>query len=279
MTQMVNQRIQPSMLAGKIEDLFQEGIVLDLDTLHFIDSTFSNPSLKEFSDILKDESNLESGSLMELVFSPDESMQIQLEHILVDEHFAKDDEKEIVDLLCSKRLNTDIVFPDGRGKLNISIPDETIASFVSKLHILWKPEEQILKTLGQIPEKAAITLRMRNKMVDLSQNKINTLCSFFQKADMNDPLFFNCLDFLLDAMAGVSDTEDIYELLSSRKYQYSEAIKKRQEFEELLAKSNLETLSSQAINAPFINMDDMRKRIEIIDIITLAVYGKIVYCL
>ena len=72
--------------------------------------------------------------------------------------------------------------------------------------------------------------------------------------------------------------ETVYEILSERKYQYSELVLKRKEFETLLIKSNPETLSLQGISAPFIHIEDMRKRIEIIDTITLAVYGKIVYC-
>lgn len=276
---MVKQRTQRIIFVEKITDFFQKGIVLDPDTIHFIDSTFLNPSLNEFDDILTDESNLERESLMELVFSPDEAIQIKLEHVLIDEDFVEDDEKEIIDLLCSKKLNTDIIFPDGRGKLNITIREKSIASFVSKLNILWKPDEQILKALDHIPNKTAVSVRMRNKKVDFSENKINTLCSFLEKADSNDPLFFKCLDYLLDTLDGISDMDDIYETLSQRKHQYIESIRKRQEFAELLAKSNVETLSSQGINAPFIHVDDMRKRIEIIDIITLAVYGKIVYCL
>ncbi|MBW1847221.1 MAG: hypothetical protein JRJ27_08800, partial [Deltaproteobacteria bacterium] len=67
------------VLAEKIEKIFQEGIVLSHDVLHFVDSTFSNSTIKEFGDIFTDESNLERESLIELIFSPDESMQVQLE--------------------------------------------------------------------------------------------------------------------------------------------------------------------------------------------------------
>jgi hypothetical protein len=37
-------------------------------------------------------------------------------------------------------------------------------------------------------------------------------------------------------------------------------------------------LSLKGMNASFINIDDMQKRMACIDRITLAVYGEIVYC-
>ena len=284
-------------LAEKIEKFYHEGIGLSHDVLHFIDSTFSNPTIKEFGDIFTDESNLERESLIELIFSPDESMQVQLEDSLIDKVFEESDEKQITDMLCSKSLSTHIIFPDGRGQLKVNIPDEAIVSFVSKLNILWKPAAQIVKTLDQISDqyikkyddpsqgqrlghiKDLLMVRMRNKRIDYSEMRTKILCLFLEKADIEGTSFFNCIDYLLDMTEGLTEDDAIYEALSQRKLQYREYIRKREEFETLLRKGNLETLSFKGISAPFINMDDMQKRIAIIDTITLAVYGKIVYCL
>jgi len=284
-------------LAEKIENYFYEGIVLGHDVLHFIDSTFLNPTIREFGDIFTDELNLERESLIELIFSPDESMQVKLENSLTDKVFEKNDEKQITGLLCSKSLSTYIIFPNGRGKLKVNVPEEAIISFVSKLNIQWKPVAQIVKTLNKITDhhlkklddvsqdqriddiKALLMVRMRNKRVDHSEKITKILCLFMEKADIEDTSFFNCIDYLLDTMDGLMDDDDAYEALSQRKQQYRETIRKREEFDTLLKKSNPETLSLQGINATFINIDDMQKRIAIIDTITLAVYGKIVYCL
>jgi len=283
-------------IAEEIENFFQEGIVLGHDVLHFIDSTFLNPTIREFGDIFTDELNLERESLIELIFSPDESMQVKLEDSLSDKVFEKNDEKQITGLLCLKSLSTHIIFPSGRGKLKVNVPEEAITSFVSKLNIQWKPAAQIVITLNQITDhhlkksddvsqdqridhvKVLLMVRMRNKRVDHSGKTIKILCLFLEKADIEDTSFFNCIDYLLDMTDGLTD-DDIYETLSQRKQQYCETIRKKEEFDTLLKKSNLETLSLQGINAPFINIDDMQKRIAIIDTITLAVYGKIIYCL
>jgi len=293
----IEKELKCIVLAEEIEGIFHEGIGLSHDVLHFIDSTFSNPTIKEFGDIFTDESNLERESLIELIFSPDESMQVQLEDSLIDKVFEESDEKQITDMLWSKSLSTHIIFPDGRGQLEVNIPDEAIVSFVSKLNILWKPAAQIVKTLDQISDqyikkyddpsqgqrlghiKDLLMVRMRNKRIDYSEMRTKILCLFLEKADIEGTSFFNCIDYLLDMTEGLTEDDDIYEALSQRKLQYREYIRKREEFETLLRKGNLETLSFKGISAPFINMDDMQKRIVIIDTITLAVYGKIVYCL
>jgi hypothetical protein len=284
-------------LAEEIKIFFQEGIVLSTDVIHFIDSTFSNPSISEFADIIVDESNLERESLMELIFSPDESIQVHLENSFIAGNFEKYDEKKIIDLIRTKKINTHIVFPDSRGELNIKIPDEAIATFVSKLNIHWKPDARVMASLDQMADqylnkrndplkkqraedlKAEVTVRMRNKNVDHSKINTEVLCLFLEKADMEDSYFFNCLDFILDMASGLTDNEDGYKTLSQQKLQYCELIRKREEFDSLLAKNNPETLSLQGLNAPFINIEDIQKRITIIDRITLAVYDKIVYCI
>jgi hypothetical protein len=43
-------------LAVRIVDILRGGLTLNADTLHYIDSTFSNPSISELEELLQDES-------------------------------------------------------------------------------------------------------------------------------------------------------------------------------------------------------------------------------
>ncbi|MCK5205289.1 MAG: hypothetical protein KAR15_15505, partial [Desulfobacterales bacterium] len=63
-------------LADRIIDILQSGLTMNADTLHYIDSTFSNPSIGELEELLQDESSCETDSLIELLFFPDESVQL-----------------------------------------------------------------------------------------------------------------------------------------------------------------------------------------------------------
>ena len=88
------QKVKPDdrkylLLAEKIEQIFREGFVLSDDITHYIDSTFSNPSINELEEIINDEHNCERDSLIELLFFPDDSMQVKLEEFLESEDFKR----------------------------------------------------------------------------------------------------------------------------------------------------------------------------------------------
>ncbi len=55
------------LIADEIKKILSKGIDLSDDVVHYIDSTFSNPTVKELESILADDSNCEKDSLMELL--------------------------------------------------------------------------------------------------------------------------------------------------------------------------------------------------------------------
>ena len=67
------------LIADEIKKILSKCIDQSDDVVHYIDSTFSNPTVKDLEAILADDANCEKDSLMELLFFPDESLQIQLE--------------------------------------------------------------------------------------------------------------------------------------------------------------------------------------------------------
>jgi hypothetical protein len=111
----VKSKNKNKQVAQKIIDILRNGLMINADTQHYIDSTFSNPSVGELEELLQDESSCETDSLMELLFFPDESVQKQLEEMIEDTHFQRRDEREIQNRVCSTSLQTQIRFPDGRG--------------------------------------------------------------------------------------------------------------------------------------------------------------------
>ena len=69
----------------------------------------------------------------------------------------------------------------------------------------------------------------------------------------------------------------LYLYLLSQKNYYNHNIRKAEEFEKKMTANNVEILILQGTRSPYINKDEARKNIELIDRISLAVFGQTGY--
>jgi hypothetical protein len=265
------------LLAEKIEQIFRDGFVLSSDVMHYIDSTFSNPSINELEEIINDEHNCERDSLVELLFFPDESVQIELEELLEKEDFKKKDEEKVLSYILNKKLVTTIRFPESKGSLKFFVPKSSAIQFISRLNISRKPNKRLLKAIDKFVSdkcRTPVKVRLRNARVEFTENKIMFMRSFFEKLKVEENCFFKCLDFMLDFFDGIKDDINIQQSLVERKRSLFQNLQKAVKFEELLNKNNLEELISRGVRISHISKEDAMNNIVIIDTITLAVYGK-----
>ena len=265
------------LLAEKIKQIFRDGFVLSSNIMHYIDSTFSNPSINELEEIINDEHNCERDPLVELLFFPDESVQIKLEELLEKEDFKKNDEEKVLSYILDKKLAATICFPESEGSFKFVVPKSSVIQFISRLNISRKPNKRLLKAIDKFVSdncRTPVKVRLRNAGVELTENEIMFLRSFFEKLKVEENYFFKCLDFMLDFFDGLKDDRNILQSLEDRKGFYFQNLQKAARFEELLNKNNMETLISRGVRIPHISKEDAMHQIVIIDTITLAVYGK-----
>ncbi|MBU2521593.1 MAG: hypothetical protein KKB23_01085 [Proteobacteria bacterium] len=265
------------LFAEKIEQIFTYGFVLNSDIRHYIDSTFLSPSINELEEIINDEHNCERDSLIELLFFPDDSMQVKLEEFLESEDFKKKDEEKVLSYILDKKLLTTIRFPESKDSLKFFLPKSSAMQFLSRLNISRKLNERLIKAIDEFVSdkcKTAVKVRLRNARVEFTENKIMFLRSFFEKIKVEDNYFFKCLDFMLDFFDRLEDDSNILQSLLDKKELYFCNLQKAVKFEEMLNKNNMETLISRGVRIPHISKEDAMHNIVIIDTITLAVYGE-----
>ena len=271
---------QCEQLADKIRDALCKGLTLSGDVVHFIDSTFSNPTLKELQDILQDDANCEKDTLIELLVFPEESMQIQLEDHLEDSSFERQDETTILDIIDQKPLQIALRFPDQRGSLNLDIPKFALRQLISRLLVSKQLPEKLIETIGQCadPEnRNLLKVKVRNARFLPTENKINFLCTFIEKLDTRSHDFIRCLDFVLVFLDELANDGDIYQALMAKKKFYYLNLQKAKQLETLLQKHNIETLLLQGKRVVFIDPSEARARMRIIDRISRAVFGETEY--
>ena len=268
------------LLAGKLQKIFNDGITLSSEVIHYIDSTFSNPTTTELQTILHDDSNCEKDSLMELLLFPDETMQLQLESLLERLHFQQADEKSVLGDLLQDPMQVTIRFPGDRGSLRLRITEHVACQFISRLNISRHLNPNLLDALKQLKDETIsdrIKVKLRNSRFSPATGKIEFLCLFFKKFDSQDADIFECLDFALSFLDEPIKDNDIYRTLMAKKKFYFRSLQKAKQLDAQLQKQNVETLMAQGKRVVLIDQRDARKKMRIIDRISRAVYGETEY--
>jgi len=264
-------------LADKIVDILQSGLTLNADTLHYIDSTFSNPSIGELEELLQDESSCETDSLIELLFFPDESVQMQLEEMLGETRLQKQDEQEIQDLVCTKAFQTRIRFPDDRGTLGMEVTPSNVTQFIMRLNLLKCLNPKLSASIAEyVPAtfQTRCKVRLRNTKPITSQNKILFLQAFFEKLNIDSDESLDFLDFILSFLDECKDGQDMFKALMNKKRFYFQGLQKAKNLDIQLKKHNVETLLLRGNRVSYVDRADVRKKVQMIDRISLAVFGK-----
>jgi hypothetical protein len=269
-----------NLLANKIRKILNRGITLDSDVVHYIDSTFSNPTVEELQAILHDDSNCEKDSLMELLFFPDEKMQLELEEMLENLQVEKQDENCVLEALGRESLLVRMRLPDSRGSLILELPQEVAPGFIARLHISKHLEDKLREAVNKHSDRDAAIgykVKIRNSRFSPGEKKIQLLCDLFEKLGPQNHDFKTCLDFVLSFLGELGDEQDMYPALMAKKRFYLHSLQKAKKMETQLQKNNLETLLSQGKRVILVDQTDARKKMLIIDRISRAIFGKTEY--
>ena len=268
------------VLVNEICKILAQGITLSNDVIHYIDSTFTNPTILELQSILQDDFNCEKDSLMELLFFPDESMQFQLEELLETLQMNQPDEEKLLDTLCRESPQVTVRFPGERGSLNLILPHEVAPAFVSRLRIskhLHRKLRESINTYAEQNIRSRFKVKIRNARFSPSENKIQFLCDFFEKLEPQSDDFNACLDFTLSFLDELDEDKNIYQALIDKKKFYLRSLQKAEQMHIRLQKNNPETLLLEGKRIVLIDRADARNRMLIIDRICRAVFGKTEY--
>jgi hypothetical protein len=268
------------LLADRILEILNEGIPLSDEVIHYIDSTFSNPTIEALKNILQDDSNCEKESLVELLFFPDENIQVQLEEFLEDNSFEQEDEEKVLTYLCQKPLLIGFHFADKRGAFSLAIPETTAHQFLKRLNISKQLDRNLVSTIKKKVGKNhrnRFTVKIRNSRFVATDKALWLLRTFFEKWDTQTGNALKCIDFILSFLEEINQDADIFEALMKKKRFYLKHLKRTEKFEEQLLKTNMETLMLKGKIVAHIDKNEARENMEIIDGISRAVFGKTEY--
>ncbi len=268
------------LLAERIVKILREGIHLNSDVMHFIDSTFSSPCINELEKIIVDNSDCERDSLIELIFFPDEEIQARLEDLLKSHNYCSEDEKKVLDYLSSGQIESTIHFPGNQGTLSVKMPYDAAGRFLTRLNIHRNIDKKISAAIDTyVSEKLKIFVRvkLRNIVKEIAENKIFFLCDFFEKMEDESGDFLECLDFILSFLDEAENISNLFSALMDKKRFYFKNLQRAEKFRQQLEKANMETMILKGVKAPYISIEDEKRKMELIDKISLSVFGRTEY--
>ncbi len=263
-------------VADKIEDVFQNGFIIGGTVLHYIDSTFSDPSDASINEILSG-SGFERESLLRLIFFPDESIQFHLEEFLEQADIRKEDVDRITGYLSAREIQSKIIFPDERGTVKVQVPSAILREFIDRLNMSVKLHDKLVKAVKFIASVSSRTLakvRIRNARKEFAGKNLSFLCLFFEKmGSEEESIFDECLELVIEVISEAGNDADIYGALMLKKAASYQSLLYAERFEEQLAKNNIETLLLQGVRPVSIDKDAAIRNMEAIDRICLTVFG------
>ena len=270
------------LLADRILDCLSRKITLSDDVIHYIDSTFSSPTADDLQKILQDDGDCEKDPLIELLFFPDENLQIELEDILENHRYSKQDEAILQACLSAEPHCIKFCLAADKETIDVGMPHAAIEQFVLRLNIAHNPDPETLKAINEnVSEKhrRLLKVKLRNSRLKPSQNKREFLSCFFKKMDSAKKDYLGCFEFALSFLGDISEAEDIFETLMARKKFFFKHLQKARQFDEQLQANNMnmETLMLQGRRAAFINKTEAKDSMRLIDRICQTIFGQTRY--
>jgi hypothetical protein len=263
-------------LAKRILDRFEAGIILEEDICHFMESTFGALSLSELVRMIQEEPDFESATLIELIFYPNLSLQMDIEPILEEESFHRTEERCIVDLLKEAKPRTTLHIPNPMERAELTIPETAFDPLVSRLSITKKLSGDLIEAIHQsIPARNQnrIKVHIRNRRLHHFSSHIQFLIRFLTGINTEADFFLDSFYFVLDLLGEQKNEVDFLMILKDKMEIYQKIHHQAVRFNEQLAQHNMETLMFQGIRAPQISGEEAEKRMVLIGYIKKAVYG------
>ena len=267
-----------SALGEAILELIRHGITLSDAVTHFIDSTFSAPSLEDFRRIIDDPQNADAETVFELIFFPDLEMQTALEPVLQKTAFTPEDMDAATGWLIAQNPAIPVTFPDGRGSLPVHLTQSSARQLVGRFNITKEIDPRLAALLehvvGDPIDKNRLRVRLRNVRARLSGAACSFLCDAIQKMYGKSSFFDDAFTFLLEFFEYADVGQDFYAGLMREKNTILQSIARAEKNEKALFASNAEVLMLKGVHLLSVNIPEARKKITLIDHICINLFGK-----
>jgi hypothetical protein len=265
----------PDLLA-RIVEAIENGGRLTAAILDYIDAALFPPEPDGLRAFLNDDGDGQRDSLLDLIFSPDEAVQIDMEPLLEAARCSRDDEAVLHAHLKARAVDARILLPDGGFLVKIPVPDAIKSQYLARLAIARRLDPEVAAAVEKhvSPSRQPfVKVRLRNAGIRLAPGQRLFLCRFFEYMADTEPDFAECLDLVLSLLETAGTDVNGYDLLAAHKRFLFRSLQQIRRFEIQLRQSNMETLMLQGVRAPHASSDELARHMHLIDRIAVGIFG------
>lgn len=265
------------VIADRIAHRLAGGFVPDSETISFIKSAYGVIEACEITRFL--EHGDDSGAVIDLLSYPDERFRLSIEPLIPPAGLTSAVLSSIEDMILNRPETIFIEYSGAR--IDLTAEDTALCrrNFIRRLNL-----DIALDFLGQhdlIPEKTdidALRCSLRRKRFisneDCSYFIRDLILNYIPQSDSEAPDLYQ----LTDAASDFFNRSEInpYDILSSKKFFYESAISESEEFARMMKTYSMEFIMMKRIQPPLVTLEDARRMVRMIDIMTWSVYRIII---
>jgi len=264
------------VMASRIKTILIHGIAADKKTQQYIASVFLSPGPEMLRKILHDETDSDRDSLLDLIFTPDETAQCQLEALIEAGNFDSGDEKRICRIIGMESAKSCLILPNERISISLPLTPAIILAYVSRLKLTRTLPLKLIAVINQRFDKAValqVKVTLRNSGLRFTGAQIDFLSKFF-KVLSSDKKFQDHFNFMIPILESLPANKTIRKALQDQRKQYINHIDQAAQFKKMLEKGNMETLMLRGIRTPYISEAQTLAKIAAIDDICYSIWTK-----
>jgi hypothetical protein len=262
-------------LAQWLRALLESGVTVSEAVLVYLEATFGTDDL---AAVLTDEPDCEIDSLMDLVFFPEKTTQVQFEDHWGDTPFSATDLDLTIRHLCAAPIAVPLKGSPPHGDaFVIRVPDFALASFVQRLNIAWQPDRHLAQTLDHdYRRELCLSLRvmLRNAPLAWNRGQVQLTSRFLSHMPPASEALEPLLDFLLSLLYDLTGEVDFFAFLIGKKGFYFQSLCKAEDYERRRQSSNMETMMLQGARSAHGSIEQWQLYMRNIDRICQALFGR-----
>jgi hypothetical protein len=266
------------ILCAKILQYLREGIDLDADTETGIAELSGRP-ITELDALLSDGDSEDAESVISLLMTPGNRLQVILEPYLALSVVTPAQERLLVNKLTQMQFSIEVRLSDGAPAFMWCPPDWALAEFIARLHVTWAISHDLYAVTDQEfnnDEKHHFWIALRNTQIKLTPEIVECFQKLVEHKERFQSTFFEHLELLLIVWSGQKVTTDPLRALILLKGSYIKALRQNNRFDKASRNHNMETLMLQGVPTPTIGTESALHHISMIDNLTLTLFGQIV---